>query len=155
MLVGRQSTDMGSTFVTYGTGAENTVKLDGGVGLQEAEFMDGLRVSVQTNQTVNMTVELREGINPGTLNDNAMPLNTFMWVVKTSNPNQVVDATMFFPCKFAIVDINFLHPIIIKLTKSSQPQYASTNATLRRLPDHHASSWKETIECNKRDFLVF
>jgi len=102
MLVGRQSTDMGNIFVTYGTGPENTVRLNGGVGVQEAEFMDGLRMSVQTNVSVEMTVELNEGINPGTLNDNITALNTFTWNVKMSDPNQNVDATMMFPCKFTI-----------------------------------------------------
>ena len=100
LLVGRVSSEMGNTFVKYGTGPENTVSLNGGVGIQEAEYMDGFRVSVQTNSTVNMTVSLREGVNPGTLNDGITCLNSFAWIVEMSDPNQNVDGVMFFPCKF-------------------------------------------------------
>lgn len=99
MLVGRQSVDMGNIFMSYGTGQANTVKFVGGVGVQEAEFVDGLRMSVHSNATVDMTVELVEGINPGTLNDGFTPLNTFAWHVKMGDPNQNVDAVMMFPCK--------------------------------------------------------
>lgn len=99
MLVGRQSVDMGNIFMSYGTGSAHTVSFIGGAGVQEAEFVDGLRMRVQTNVTVNMTVELMEGVNPGTLNDNITALNTFAWHVKMSDPNQNVDAVMMFPCK--------------------------------------------------------
>lgn len=99
LLVGRQSTDMGNIFVNYGTKPENVVTLKGGIGVQEAEFMDGLRMSVQTNVTVDMTVRLEEGVNQGTLNANVTALNSFTWVVKMSDPLQNVDATMMFPCR--------------------------------------------------------
>lgn len=103
LLVGRVSSEMGNTFVKYGTGPENTVSLNGGVGVQEAEYMDGFRVSVQTNQTVNMTASLNQGINPGTLNAGFECLNSFSWIVKTSNATQNVDGTMFFPCKISLI----------------------------------------------------
>lgn len=102
LLVGRQSNDMGNIFVSYGTEAQNTVRLNGGVGVQEAEFMDGLRVSVQTNKTIEMTAQLVDGINPGTLNDGIQPLNSFVWVVKTSDPSQVISAKMMFPCECSL-----------------------------------------------------
>ena len=110
LLVGRVSSEMGNTFVKYGTGPENTVSLNGGVGVQEAEYMDGFRVSVQTNQTINMTVSLNQGVNPGTLGSGITCLNSFMWVVKTSDPAQNVDGTMFFPCKFSTLPWSYLPP---------------------------------------------
>lgn len=98
MLVGRQSSDMGNIFVSFGDRPESTVTLSAGVGVQEVEFIDGLSMSVQSNKTVNITVELDEGINPGTMNDNMAALNTFTWNVKMSDPNHGVDAVMMFPC---------------------------------------------------------
>lgn len=99
MLVGRQSVDMGNIFMSFGTSATDAVRFNGGVGVQECEFADGLRMSVHTNATVAMTVELVEGVNPGTLNDNITALNSFTWHVKMSNPEQELEATIMFPCK--------------------------------------------------------
>jgi hypothetical protein len=98
LLVGRQTVDTGNIFVQYGQGATRTVNMTGGPGLQEAEFIDGYRFSVQTNQSMTMNVDIEEGINPGTLPANTVSLNSFSWVVNTSAPFIKVDAQMLVPC---------------------------------------------------------
>jgi hypothetical protein len=49
VLVRRQTVDTGNIFVQYGRGATRTVNMTAGPGLQEAEFIDGYRFSIQTN----------------------------------------------------------------------------------------------------------
>jgi hypothetical protein len=99
LLVGRQTSEMGNIFVQYGNGPNNMVNLTGGPGIQEAEFIDGLRISVQSNGALGVSVSLDEGVNPGTLNAGVEALNTFTWVVRTSAPKQGVIGSMIFPCK--------------------------------------------------------
>jgi hypothetical protein len=65
---------------------------------QQAEFIDGLRFSVQTNQSMTMNVDLKQGINPGTLPANTVSLNSYMWIVNTSNPFTNINAEMRIPC---------------------------------------------------------
>jgi len=46
LLVGRKTVDTSNIFVKYGQGATRTVDVTGGAGIQEAEFVDGLRFSI-------------------------------------------------------------------------------------------------------------
>jgi hypothetical protein len=46
LLVGRKTVDTSNIFVQYGQGATRTVNVTGGAGIQEAEFVDGLRFSI-------------------------------------------------------------------------------------------------------------
>jgi hypothetical protein len=66
---------------------------------QQAEFIDGLRFSVQTNRSMTMNVDLKQGINPGSLPANTVSLNSYMWIVNTSDPSMRIDAEMLVPCK--------------------------------------------------------
>jgi hypothetical protein len=100
LLVGRQTVDTGNIFVQYGQGATRTVNMTAGPGFQEAEFIDGYRFSVQTNQSMTMNVDIKEGINPGTLPANTVSLNSFPWVVNTSDPFMTVNAQMLVPCPY-------------------------------------------------------
>src|SRR4051794_28803950 len=50
MLLGRRTVDTGNVFVQHGQGETSTVKMTGGPGIQENEFVDGLRFSVQTDK---------------------------------------------------------------------------------------------------------
>lgn len=99
-LVGRRTVDTSNVFVQYGQGATRTVNITGGPGVQEAEFIDGLRFSVQSGQAMTMNVDLKQGINTGTLPANTMSLNSFAWIVNTSDPFMKIDAQMLVPCKF-------------------------------------------------------
>lgn len=67
---------------------------------QQAEFIDGLRFSVQTNKSMTMNVDLKQGINPGTLPANTVSLNSYMWIVNTSDPFMRIDAEMLVPCSY-------------------------------------------------------
>jgi hypothetical protein len=98
LLVGRQIVDTGNIFVQYGQGATRTVNMTAGPGIQEAEFIDGYRFSVQTNQSMTMNVNIKDGINPETLPANTVSLNSFSWVVNTSAPFMNVNAQMLVPC---------------------------------------------------------
>jgi hypothetical protein len=99
LLVGRKTVDTSNIFVQYGQGATRTVNVTGGAGIQEAEFVDGLRFSVQAGKALTMNVDLKQGIDPTTLPANTQSLNSFMWVVNTSDPNTKVAAQMLVPCK--------------------------------------------------------
>ncbi|OCL08449.1 hypothetical protein AOQ84DRAFT_376753 [Glonium stellatum] len=61
MLLGRKIADTASIFVQYGQGATRTMNVTRGAGIQEAEFIDGLRFSVQSTHSFTMNVELRHG----------------------------------------------------------------------------------------------
>jgi hypothetical protein len=67
MLLGRKSEDTTNIFVQYGQGATRTVNVTGGLGIQEAEFIDGLRFSVESQQPFKMNVEIANGISPNAL----------------------------------------------------------------------------------------
>ncbi|KUJ24098.1 uncharacterized protein LY89DRAFT_776277 [Mollisia scopiformis] len=97
LLVGRQTVDTSNIFVQYGQGATRTVNMTGGIGTQEAEFVDGLRFSVQTNTSMTMNADIKNGINPGTLPANTQSLNSFAWVVNTSAPFMKINAQMLVP----------------------------------------------------------
>ncbi|KAH7371912.1 hypothetical protein BKA64DRAFT_269344 [Cadophora sp. MPI-SDFR-AT-0126] len=97
LLVGRKTVDTSNIFVQYGQGATRTVNLTGGVGIQEAEFVDGLRFSVQASKALTMNVDLKQGIDSSTLPAGTLSLNSFMWVVNTSDPSATVDAQMLVP----------------------------------------------------------
>jgi hypothetical protein len=105
MLVGKQSVDTSNIFVQFGQGATRTVNITGGQGIQEAEFIDGMRFSVQfsvqSGKAMTLNVDIKQGINPWTLPANMMSLNSFAWIINTSDPFTKIDAQMLIPCKCA------------------------------------------------------
>jgi hypothetical protein len=101
MLLGRQTVDTSNVFVQYGQGATRTVNMTGGPGIQANEFVDGLRFEVQAEKELKMNVDLKQGVNPGCLPANTQSLNSFMWIVNTSNPLVKVDAQILVPCMFS------------------------------------------------------
>ncbi|CAN8103301.1 unnamed protein product [Discula destructiva] len=98
MLLGRKSLDTSNIFVQYGQGATRTVNMTGGPGVQEAEFVDGLRVNMQSMLPATMNVDIPNGIDPATLPAGSTSLNSFSWVVNTTAPpGNVLAANMVFP----------------------------------------------------------
>ena len=75
MLLGRQSVDITNIFVQYGQGATRTVNVTGGAGVQEAEFVDGLRFTIQSDNAFKMNVDLKNGISSGSLPANTASLS--------------------------------------------------------------------------------
>ena len=118
MLLGRKSADTTNIFVQYGQGATRTVNATGGSGIQEAEFIDGLRFTMQSTMPFSMNVDLRNGVEEASLPRDAVALSefqkdtdnvgfhlnatadSFSWVVNTTIPaggTPIVD--MRVPCK--------------------------------------------------------
>lgn len=75
MLLGRGTEDVSNIFVQYGQGATRTVNVTRGPGIQEAEFIDGLRFSIESDQDFTMNVDLKNGIPLDVVPDNAMSLS--------------------------------------------------------------------------------
>ena len=67
ILLGRKTGDTSNIFVQYGQGATRTVNLTGGAGIQEAEFVDGLRFSVESKESLTMNVDIPFGIQQSSL----------------------------------------------------------------------------------------
>lgn len=62
-LLGRRTTDTANIFVQYGQGSANTVNIAGGKGVQQAEFVDGLRLSVEAAQPLKINVDLKTSVD--------------------------------------------------------------------------------------------
>lgn len=77
MLLGRKSVDNSNIFVQYGQGATRTVNITGGAGIQEAEFVDGLRFSVAATAPFTMNVDIPNGVDQATLPENSIPLSEY------------------------------------------------------------------------------
>jgi hypothetical protein len=74
ILLGRQTVDTANVFVQYGFGATRTVNLTGGKGVQQAEFVDGLRLAVELEEKMQINVDLKYGIDPKALQTGMRPL---------------------------------------------------------------------------------
>ncbi|KAK2615853.1 hypothetical protein N8I77_002578 [Diaporthe amygdali] len=98
MLLGRKSVDNSNIFVQYGQGATRTVNVTGGAGIQEAEFVDGLRFSVAAAAPFALNVDIPNGVDQAALPENTMPLNSFSWVINTTaTSSSGLSATVSFP----------------------------------------------------------
>jgi hypothetical protein len=75
MLLGRKSVDNSNIFVQYGQGATRTVNVTGGVGIQEAEFVDGLRFSIAATAPLAMNVDIPNGVGDAALPENTIALS--------------------------------------------------------------------------------
>jgi hypothetical protein len=75
MLLGRRTEDVSNIFVQYGQGATRTVNVTCGQGIQETEFIDGLRFSIESAQNFTLNVDLKNGISKDVLPHNAISLS--------------------------------------------------------------------------------
>src|ERR1700755_2355065 len=66
MALGRQTVETNGVLVPFGTGQAQSVVIQGS-GLQENEFVDGVRMSVRATQPVTMNVDVKEGVEQGML----------------------------------------------------------------------------------------
>lgn len=121
MLLGRKSVDNSNIFVQYGQGATRTVNITGGPGIQEAEFVDGLRFSVAATTPFAMNVDIPNGVDQAALPENTIPLSkcrprynrstkrafqlmlasdSFSWTINTTaTASSGLSAAVNFPCK--------------------------------------------------------
>jgi hypothetical protein len=58
-LLGRTEVDNANIFVQYGQGTTRTVNVTGGPGSQTAEFIDGLKFSIQADRPFIMNAEVK------------------------------------------------------------------------------------------------
>ncbi|KAG8168488.1 hypothetical protein KVR01_001237 [Diaporthe batatas] len=84
MLLGRKSLDTSNIFVQYGQGATRTVNVTGGPGIEEAEFVDGLRFTLAATSPFTMNVDIPNGVEQAALPENTIPLNSFSWTINTT-----------------------------------------------------------------------
>ncbi|CZT48346.1 uncharacterized protein RSE6_09027 [Rhynchosporium secalis] len=130
-LLGRQTIDTANVFVQYGQGATRTVNITEG-GRQEAVFVDGLRFSMVSPTKMTMNVDIRNGIPEGTLAKGMVAVNSFVWIVNTSDPNAVLSASMTFPEKIEIrnsTNAPLLPPVNAKMI-ASLPQSRADGAAI-------------------------
>lgn len=85
MLLGRKSVDNANIFVQYGQGATRAVNITGGPGMQEAEFVDGLRFSVAATTPSAINVDIPNGIDQAALPENTIPLSEYYSRYRSSN----------------------------------------------------------------------
>ncbi|KAF1969709.1 hypothetical protein BU23DRAFT_651902 [Bimuria novae-zelandiae CBS 107.79] len=140
ILLGRQTVDTANVFVQYGFGTTRTVNLTGGKGIQEAEFVDGLRISIESEKDMRINVDLKNGVDakavPGGMRSlsmllhprsksaapflppNTYTLDSFAWAMNTSAPNQQPKrSSVRFPVNSALLSSSPNSTASIKNTK--------------------------------------
>ncbi|GJN78171.1 hypothetical protein PLIIFM63780_001664 [Purpureocillium lilacinum] len=80
MLLGRKSEDIANIFVQYGQGPTRTVNVTAGAGIQEAEYIDGLRFSIKSAKPFMMNVDIPFKVNETALPAGTIPLSTALYV---------------------------------------------------------------------------
>jgi hypothetical protein len=73
-LLGRTLADSANVFVQYGQGTTRTVNVTGGPGFQAAEFVDGLRFSIEADRPFIMNAEVKPLSQNVVLPANMQPL---------------------------------------------------------------------------------
>ncbi|GME43978.1 putative paired amphipathic helix protein sin3a protein [Neofusicoccum parvum] len=103
-LLARATADTSNIFLQYGDGATRTFNLTGGAGIQEAEFVDGLRLAVRSPQPLRLNAALASGVDPAALPAGTRSLYSFRWAVNVSDPAAAVDASVRFPVNVALLN---------------------------------------------------
>ncbi|ORY06008.1 hypothetical protein BCR34DRAFT_604326 [Clohesyomyces aquaticus] len=85
MALGRQTVETNAALTPFGSGSAQSVVIAGS-GLQEAEYVDGFRMSVKASQPLTMNVDVKNGIETGMLTalPGAMSINDFRYLATTS-----------------------------------------------------------------------
>ncbi|KAE9973902.1 hypothetical protein BLS_003378 [Venturia inaequalis] len=105
ILLARRNIDNANVFVQYGFGETRTANFSGGVGVQEVEFVDGLRFSVQSADPLRLNVDLKFGVAKEMVPSGMQSLYAFTWVVNTTNAQNatLAKADVIFPINQALV----------------------------------------------------
>ncbi|KAF2661642.1 hypothetical protein K491DRAFT_647531 [Lophiostoma macrostomum CBS 122681] len=85
MALGRQTVETNAALTPFGSDQTSSVVIQG-TGLQEAEFVDGFRMSVRATQPITMTVNVKNGVNPSMLTalQGQTPVNNYRYLVTTN-----------------------------------------------------------------------
>lgn len=92
MVLGRKTLDTANIFVQYGQGATRTVNVTGGSGVQEAEFVDGLRFSVMSGMPFKMNVDIPHGVDQTVLPGGSISLSESYFYFALSTKGRCCDA---------------------------------------------------------------
>ncbi|EGX94243.1 hypothetical protein CCM_02514 [Cordyceps militaris CM01] len=114
MLLGRKSIDTSNIFVQYGQGVTRTVNVTGGADkIQEAEFVDGLRFSIQSTKPFTLNADIPFGVAAESLPESHKSLmlrsnvvslpDSFYWKVNSTAPTSAVAVNMTFPVNPALL----------------------------------------------------
>src|SRR2546421_2437965 len=76
-LLGRKSENMANVFMQYGEDPERSISLVGGEGIQECEFIDGLKFSVESPSAMQMNVQIMNGVPQEALPAGARSLSEY------------------------------------------------------------------------------
>ncbi|EKD19097.1 hypothetical protein MBM_02334 [Drepanopeziza brunnea f. sp. 'multigermtubi' MB_m1] len=81
MAVGRQSTETSQVLTQFGSQSVNIT----GSGIQEAEFADGLRMSMKVTQPMTLNTDVVNGISSSMITvQGMMPVNNYRYLVTTN-----------------------------------------------------------------------
>ena len=163
ILLGRKIGDISNIFVQFGQGATRTVNVTGGEGKQEAEFIDGLRLSIESNQSFTLNADIKDGVDQNTLPAETKSLSkclrvvvrrnlltrsdSYAWVVNTTIPDSGVKAAeLRVPCKFKVSPRPCLFKVLMGSDRDSQPNDAGGHAARRIIADRPAQSRQKTSQ---------
>ncbi|KXH53663.1 hypothetical protein CSIM01_07701 [Colletotrichum simmondsii] len=120
ILLGRKTVDTSNEFVQYGQGATRTVNVTAG-NRQEAEFIDGLRLSVVPSTDMGINIDIVNGISPQAVPPGLVPVNSFAWVVNSSSPGAPMLADMKFPFNPSMLSAvrGFVQPAPVRVAKKA------------------------------------
>ncbi|KXH39390.1 hypothetical protein CNYM01_10177 [Colletotrichum nymphaeae SA-01] len=120
ILLGRKTVDTANEFVQYGQGATRTVNVTAG-NRQEAEFIDGLRLSVVPSTDMGINIDIVNGISPQAVPPGLVPVNSFAWVVNSSSPGAPMLADMKFPFNPSMLSAvrGFVQPAPVRVAKKA------------------------------------
>lgn len=62
ILLGRKSEQLQNIFIHFGQDSAHAVNITGGPGVEEAEFVDGLRFAVQSRDSGKFNVDLNSNL---------------------------------------------------------------------------------------------
>ncbi|CZT45673.1 uncharacterized protein RSE6_06004 [Rhynchosporium secalis] len=81
IAIGRQSTESANVLTPF---ADQSVKITGS-GIQEAEFVDGFRMSMKATQPMRVTTNVINGVSSSMITDpGMMPINNYRYLITTN-----------------------------------------------------------------------
>lgn len=76
MAIGRQTTETSVVLSPFGGAQQQSVQINGS-GIQELEFQDGFRMSVQASQPMTVNTDVRNGVSNSMLVDGSASVSKF------------------------------------------------------------------------------
>ena len=74
MAIGRQTPETSNVLTPFGGAQQQSVQINGS-GIQEVEFQDGFRMSVQASQPMTVNTDYRNGVSTTMVVSGAAPVS--------------------------------------------------------------------------------